>query len=204
MSGTSKRGQELMRRKVLHIAAVLAVSLGGLLTLTAPAAGAQTGYPPGVCNVTIGSQDAGTHAVGEAFSIVLAPVCIWDPGSVVGIVVNGQSVGTKAASANGTVTVNVVVASPTVLTINDPVNVAGHCGTNTVVGSGHSSAAGGATVTQTASFRVVCPTPPARAVQGRVAFTGANIARWGAIALALLAVGSLLVVADRRRAKARG
>jgi hypothetical protein len=40
-------------------------------------------------------------------------------------------------------------------------------------------------------------------VRGRVAFTGANIARWGAIALALLAVGSFLVVADRRRAKAR-
>jgi hypothetical protein len=170
----------------------------------APAAGAQTGYPPGACTATIGSQDAGSHAVGESFSIRLTPTCIWDAGSAVGIVVNGQSVGTKAANADGTVTVNVVVTSPTVLTINDPVNVTGHCGANTIVGTGKSSVAGGATVTQTASFTVVCPTPAAQAVKARVAFTGANIARWGAIALALLAVGSLLVVADRRRAKARG
>lgn len=50
------------------------------------------------------------------------------------------------------------------------------------------------------------PTPPApvaQAARGRVAFTGANIIRWSAVALALVAIGGSLVVLDRRRARSR-
>jgi len=43
----------------------------------------------------------------------------------------------------------------------------------------------------------IAPPPPAR-VTG-VAFTGANILRWVIIAAVLMAVGSLLVVVNRRR-----
>ena len=195
-----------MRRQAFRIFAALAASLGGMLVVLVPAAGAQTGYPPGACTATVGSQDAGAHAIGSSFSVVLAPTCALSPGALVSIVVNGQAVGTKAAAANGTVTVNVTVASATQLIINDPVTVAGQCGTNTIVATGPSAAAGGATVTQTATFTVLCPTGVAVATpvsRGRVAFTGANVLRWGAVALVLLAVGALLVVADRRRAKAR-
>ena len=195
-----------MRRQALRAVTALAVLLGGIGTVLAPAAGAQTGYPPGPCTATIGSQDAGAHAVGTSFTVVLSPTCAFSAGALVNIVVNGQAIGTKAASANGTVTVNVTVASATQLVINDPVTVAGQCGTNTIVATGPSAAAGGATVTQTATFTVLCPTGvavPTPVARGRVAFTGANVLRWGAVALVLLAVGALLVVADRRRAKAR-
>jgi len=44
----------------------------------------------------------------------------------------------------------------------------------------------------------LAPSPPAR-VAGGVAFTGANILRWVVIAAVLMAVGSLLVVVNRRR-----
>ena len=47
------------------------------------------------------------------------------------------------------------------------------------------------------------PAPPAKAVRGRVAFTGDNLARWAAVALVLVAVGGSLVIAQRRRAGAR-
>ncbi len=47
------------------------------------------------------------------------------------------------------------------------------------------------------------PSPVARPVRGRVAFTGGNFLRWGAVALMLVAVGGGLVVADRRRGRSR-
>ncbi len=40
-------------------------------------------------------------------------------------------------------------------------------------------------------------------MKGSVAFTGANIAKWAAVALALIGVGAVLVVADRRRGRAK-
>lgn len=43
----------------------------------------------------------------------------------------------------------------------------------------------------------------ASASHGRVSFTMAEIVRWGAVALVLVSVGATLVIADRRRARAR-
>lgn len=45
----------------------------------------------------------------------------------------------------------------------------------------------------------VLPTPASPAKVVGVAFTGANILRWVIIAAVLMAVGSLLVVVNRRR-----
>ena len=56
--------------------------------------------------------------------------------------------------------------------------------------------------TVTGHFTVVCPgaaVGPSAAGTGRVAFTGANIMRWGMAAAALIAVGILLVMGSRRR-----
>jgi len=52
------------------------------------------------------------------------------------------------------------------------------------------------------TFDLVCPGAPggpAGAKPGRVAFTGANIATWAAVALALVGLGALLVTLNRRR-----
>jgi len=48
------------------------------------------------------------------------------------------------------------------------------------------------------------PAPPPADVQSTVAFTGADILRWAAMALILLVAGSLLVIAARRRHRVAG
>jgi hypothetical protein len=192
-----------MRRKLHAMGALVAVTGGSLFLLAGPA-GAQTGYPPATCTVTASAQGAGSHNIGDTFTIKVVAVCSFDPGSIASISVNGQNIGTKVVEADGSVIVNVVVQSATSLVINDPVTVSGHCGQNAVVVTGPSSAAK-ATVTQTATFNVLCPPAgAARPVQGSVAFTGANIARWSAVALALAGVGALLVTASRRRRQLEG
>lgn len=192
-----------MRRKLNALAALVAIT-GGSLFLLAGTAGAQTGYPPAACTVTVSAQDAGSHNIGDTFTIRAVAVCSFDPGSIATISVNGQNIGTKAVAADGSVVVNVVVQSATSLVINDPVTVSGHCGQNSVVVTGPSAAAK-TNVTQTATFNVLCPTAGvAKVAQGGVAFTGANIARWSAVALVLAGVGTFLVTAARRRRQLEG
>ena len=48
-------------------------------------------------------------------------------------------------------------------------------------------------------FTINCAAAAAPAAAGRVAFTGANVLRWGLAALALIGVGVLLVLGARRR-----
>ncbi len=166
---------------------------GATTTTTRPVATTTT--VAGCPNPT-GSQDAGAFNVGASFSIRMQPACPFDVGSLVGINVNGQGIGTKEADGSGGVNVAVRVVSETTLEIDDPITVAGQCGVNTVVATGSSRGTG---VTQTATFTVLCPGGAARAVKGRVAFTGANLLRWGAAAAALAALGGVLMVASRRR-----
>lgn len=47
--------------------------------------------------------------------------------------------------------------------------------------------------------KVTPPAPAVQAVQSKVAFTGADILQWVLMALAALLVGTVLVVAARRR-----
>jgi len=195
-------------RRTFSIAALMAV-LSGAAMLIAPAASAQTGYPPPPCRPLDGTQYAGAFQIGETFTEALTPVCLFTPGADITVTVNGQSVTPppKAAEANGSVNVTVFVESATSLLIDDPVRVSSRCGGNVIVATGPSQVAR-ANVTQTATFDVVCPgapgaTPPGatppRAVRGRVAFTGANVALLAGVALALVGIGAVLVVANRRR-----
>ena len=192
-------------RRTFSIAALMAV-LSGAAFVVAPAASAQTGYPPPVCSPLTGTSFAGSHAIGETFSTTLRPVCVFTPGTTVTVSVNGVVVGTKVADASGSVSVTVFVESATSLLIDDPVRVPGHCGPdNRIVATGFSEVAR-AEVTQTAAFEVLCPVagrPGAgqvpRARQGGVAFTGDNIALMVAAAAVLLGVGTGLVVTNRRR-----
>ena len=188
-----------MRRQALRLVTAVAALLGGLALVLVTPAGAQTGYPPGVCTPLSGTQDAGAHNIGAVFTVRLTPVCLFDVGSLVGISVNGQDIGTKEADTGGGVNVTVRVVSATQLEIDDPVTVAGQCGVNNIVATGPSSAAR-AQVTQTATFTVLCPgVTPAKAVKGRVAFTGDNILRWSAVAAVLIVLGGFIVTTTRRR-----
>ncbi len=186
-------------RRTFSIAALMAV-LSGAAMLIAPAASAQTGYPPPPCTPLDGTQYAGAFQIGETFTEALTPVCLFTPGADITVTVNGQSVTPppKAAEANGSVNVTVFVESATSLLIDDPVRVSSRCGGNVIVATGPSQVAR-ANVTQTATFDVLCPGAVPRAVQGRVAFTGANVTIMAAVALALVGIGALLVVANRRR-----
>lgn len=167
----------------------------------APAATAQTGYPPPLCSVTFSTQALGTITVGSTVTFQLSPVCDWTPGSPVNVTVNGVFVGNKIPSAAGTVSVLVEALSPTLLSIDDPVLVPARCGTNTIRAVGPSTAAGGVAVTHEASFQLDCPAPVAQPKPPRrqVAFTGDHVATLTAGAVLLVAWGALLVVGGRRR-----
>ncbi len=192
-----------MRRTYLSVAALVAF-VGGAALLVAPPAMAQTpGYPP-TCNVADIPIGAGGHNVGDTFTVTLSPACTFTPGAAVNVTVNGQSVPNKVANASGSVTLRITAVSATQFSIDDPVNVVARCGGNSAVGTGPSAVAR-TNVTQTANFTLVCPgvaggtvTP----VTGSVAFTGANIAKWAAVALALILFGAVLVVLNRRRSHA--
>jgi|GEM_PF-2886396 len=190
-----------MRRTIT--ASLMALLMSGALVSLAPVASAQTGYPPALCTTANTAISAGTHNVGSTFTVRLTPVCVWDPGVAVAVTVNGQSIGTKVADASGAVGVTVTVVSATQLSVDDPIAVAAHCGANNVSGTAPSSAAQ-ANVSATATFNVACPGAVAAPTRSGVAFTGANIARWGLIGLGLLAIGSLLVIGARRRRGAAG
>jgi len=111
------------------------------------------------------------------------------------ITVNGVVTVTKTPT-NGAVVVVVTVVSQTVLTIgNDPANVAATCGTNTVVATGMASPGGAGTSTGT--FNLVCTTTTT--TKGGLALTGANVLRALLVALALIVIGALLVIFQRRR-----
>lgn len=181
------------------------LALTGALALLAPSpVSAQTGYPPAVCNILIGSQNLGDIRVGQQFTFQLAPVCVFAPGATVNVIANGVAFN-QTVNNNNFVDIKVNVISVNQFVINAPIPA--KCGINTIVGTGPSAVAGGRTVTQTATFNLVCDgvaaKPVAKAVTGRLSLTGSNVLPWAAAALALLMVGVLLTVASRRRASAR-
>jgi hypothetical protein len=190
-----------MRRKFLATAlALMAVAGAAVLSLASPAS-AQAGSGVGLCTTVSGIQNVGTVTVGQRFVLQLAPTCVFTTGQPITITVNGVNIPGKVANASGFVTIDVTVVSATQLSIDDPVLTPAICGTNTVVATGPSSTAQGGTSTQTATFTLTCTTVPvvATPIQGRLSLTGANSLRYAAVALALVAAGSMALVATRRR-----
>ena len=187
-----------MRRLGLRFSAAVAALFTAVALVLVPEVAAQTGYPPGECTTPTGSQDVGGVNVGASFTVRIQPVCLFDVGSLVSLTVNGQGIGTKEADASGGINVAVRVVNQTTIEIDDPITVAAQCGVNTIVATGESD---GTPVSQTASFTILCPGGAAKAVKGRVAFTGANVLRWGGGAAVLVALGGVLLVAARRRSR---
>lgn len=180
----------------------LVALLSGVLLLLAPAAQAQTGYPPGVCTTITGSQDVGAVNVGQRFVLQLAPTCLFTPGAAITVTVNGVTIPGKVAQPGGFVLVDITVVSATQLSIDDPTLVPAICGANTATARGASGTAQGGVSTQTATFTVNCPLPSAQVaqpVQGRLSLTGSNSVRLAVLALALVSAGSIAVVLTRRR-----
>lgn len=197
-----------MRRKaVCAVGAACALVASMLLTLATPA-NAQP-YPPGPC-VSPSSGAAGSVGIGGTINIALTPGCGWTPGAALNVAVNGTGIPGKTANAAGGANVVITVVSATQLSVDDPVAAPGQCGTNTVTASGPSTVARGGTSVHTTTFTVLCAaqqggiTPGQAARTSRVALTGANLVRWGAIALGLIVVGAVFLAADRRKARARG
>ncbi len=197
-----------MRRTQAMALLVLAV-VGGLLFLAAPAAPAQTGYPPGLCTATTGSVNVGTVEIGQRFVAQLAPTCLFTPGPPVTVTVNGIDIPGKTAEPGGFVLVDVTVVSATQLSIDDPVLTPAICGTNTITARGASATAQGGISTQTATFTLNCPAAApgaggqgaggATPVSGTLSRTGADSLRVAVAALALVAAGTMLVIVARRR-----
>jgi hypothetical protein len=173
-------------------------------------AGAQTGYPPGPCTVTVSASAFGTATIGSTITLTLQPTCVWTPNSAVQVLVNGESVGTKTADANGFVTVRITVLDDETLSVDDPVLVPAICGTNTVVGRGTSTVASGNVVTHQATFTLICEEEEEEGeeeevkdvkvpVAKRLAFTGSNLEELLAVGLLLVVGGATVIVAARRR-----
>lgn len=195
------------------------VAFAGLVALLAtlfvpfavPAAQAQTGYPPGPCTATVSASALGSATVGSTITLTLQPTCVWTPNSQVQVTVNGESVGTKIANANGFVTVSITVLDDETLSVDDPVIVPAICGTNTVIGRGTSTVASGNVVTHQATFTLVCEDEDEDEdgdrdkdkdkvpVAKRLAFTGSNFETLLALGLVLVVGGATVVVAARRR-----
>jgi hypothetical protein len=177
----------MLRHKLAALIGVLAIF--STVSLFGGVAQAQT-YPPGTSvppPCVPGNASAGNVAVGQSVTFTLCG----DFTGTTTVSVNGAVVLTKTAT-NGAVVVVVTVVSQSVLSVGDPVNVAAVCGTNGIVATGS-----GTPGRSTGTFDLVC-TPTTTAKSG-LAFTGANILRSVLIALALIIVGALMIIFQRRR-----
>ncbi len=204
-----------MRR--MQAAASLVALLSGLLIMVAPAASAQTGYPPGPCTEVTGTQNVGTVTIGQRFVLQVAPTCAFTAGAAVTVTVNGVDIPGKTAETSGVVLVDITVVSANQLSIDDPVLTPAFCGVNTVTARGPSATAQGGVATQTANFTLDCggagpaanqgtgtgQSGVATPVRGTLSLTGADTLRYGGVALVMVLAGVMFVaLARRRRAQA--
>jgi hypothetical protein len=154
------------------------------------------GYPIGTCPTTPpctpGNASAGNVVVGQTITFTLCGD--FAPGASVAVTANGTFVFSKPPT-NGAVVAVVTVVSQTLLHVDDPANAPAICGTNAVVATG--AKIGGGTATSTGTFNLVCTS--STTTKGGLAFTGANVMLALLIALALIVVGTTLVIFQRRR-----
>jgi hypothetical protein len=196
-------------RKTLTFAASLALLF---MAGTGIAMAQDTTVPPASSTTAAPSSqttDAGTIPPGTSKAV---DACGFAPGSTVHVTANGATWGDTTAGSDGCVHATISVGTGTGLgtrtfaaaglqlaaartftvTIGSVSKTfAGNAQNNTVVFSGTGS--NGAARTVTVVFDINATSG------GGLARTGAMILRWSLAAAALIAVGSLLVLADRRR-----
>jgi hypothetical protein len=199
-------------RQISKLAAIIGIATIGVLGLQG-AAGAQSGYPGPTTTTTTtpaevtvqanGTTTTATVTVGPGGSeVVTADVCGYAKGSAVTVTVDGTVVYVSAAGSNGCLFLTITISDPSI-SINGSPAVTVPYGTATIAASGVSPT--GAAVTDTVDIPVASPTavvtsaPPTSSSSSGLAFTGADIAAMTVGALALIALGFLLVTVARRR-----
>jgi hypothetical protein len=184
---------------------LLAGALSGA-ALVISAVPAEAAYPPGT------STFIGTFVPGQSASTTFTG---YMAGSNVNYTVNGTPDGSGPAGPDGSVPIAISITDPHVA-VNGNTPIAVNFGTTTVTGSGVSQA--GTPIANSVTLNIVqasSSTPTTTPASGNsgsgnsgstssgssttLAFTGADIAATVAGGLALLAVGSVLVIATRRR-----
>jgi hypothetical protein len=192
-------------RRASSAAAVAVMAVAGVLTLLAPSPASGQAYTD-ECTTLTGSQDLGSMTVGQTRTFRLTPTCTFTSGSTATVTVNGVSF-TKPVTPGGSVDVTVNAVSNTLLEVNP--QVPARCGPNTITAAAPSTVADGEIVTQTGTFNLVCaaatpttvtPTTVTAVRTGVLARTGAALSSWGAAAVALVAMGGVLLAVGRRRA----
>jgi len=201
-------------RKLIVILGAIAVALA----LAAPA-GAQT-YPTGsttptTAGPTSGSINAGTLGAGGSVSV---DVCGFVPGSTVTITLNGGGVTTATVGSNGCATITIQVTNPgtalgrpvfaaaglrlaatsSTLKINGVTATGNPPGQQNTIG-----ATGTGSNLASRTVNVFFTTSTSTTSSGGLPRTGVMVLRWTLAALALIAIGGLLVFADRRRNRNR-
>jgi hypothetical protein len=172
-------------------AALFIVTLLSFPTAFIGVAQAQTGYPPGTTTTVPGGAGSGggTVAIGATLNV---EACGYRAGSTVNVSIDGQAATTTIAKATGCGRISIKPVSSTNAVVSG-IDPAITCGANNAVFTGVSSA--GASISQTVGFSINC------AVSAGIVFTGANISKWLLAALVLLALGALILLAERRRSR---
>ena len=199
-------------RKLIVVLGALALAV-----VAAAPAGAQT-YPTGsttptTAGSTSGSINAGALGAGGTVSV---DVCGYVPGSTVTYTLNGVGTGSGVAGSNGCATITIQVVNPgtalarrvfaaaglRLAATSSTVKINGVTATALPPGQQNTIAATG-TGTNLAPRTVNVFFTTTVSSSGGLPRTGVMILRWSLAALALIAVGALLVFADRRRARSR-
>jgi hypothetical protein len=186
------------RSTQLRIAASVAAVLGasGLLFATSGAAGASgSGSPPtsGTPTTCSTSSSLTLPASGSAVSASLGETCAFTPNSPVTLSFGGTSLTGVNADGNGLISVSVSGEDPQ-LSFNGSPYMSAVYGVNTLTATG-TNASGG---TNTATF-LVDLVQPSSSSGGGLAFTGADLAALVAAALALILLGSGVMLYTRRQ-----
>jgi hypothetical protein len=185
------------RSTLIRIGGGLGVLLGSsaLLFATATAAGAAGSTPPSAtgtpvtCSVTA-SPVTVTSSTNVNVPLTTPAACDYAAGSSVAVTLNGASVESATADTSGVVTLSATVTDPHIA-IDTTAPVAVSLGTNTIVTTG--TTASGAT--DTVTFVVDLQNSGTG-----LAFTGADLAALIGAALAMLVLGTGIVMFTRRRA----
>ena len=185
------------RSTQLRIAASVAAVLGasGLLFATSGIAGASGSSSPPASSTPTTCSTSSTltlPAGGAAVSASLGETCAFAPNSPVNLTFGGTTLTGVSADANGLISVAVSGEDPQ-LSFNGGAYMSAVYGVNTLTATG-TNASGG---TNTATFLIDLVAPSSGS--GGLAFTGADLAALVAAALALVLLGSGVMLYTRRQ-----
>jgi hypothetical protein len=198
-------GEEAYVRKKIGSAAAVALGVSGLILALPGSAGAAgstsppAGAVPTSCSVstTIDVNAASTTSAPATTS--LTSTCSYTPGSTVSLSFLGTTQTATADATTGLLTLKLSATDPS-LSVNGGAFQAAVYGVNTITATGN-NASGGAN-SATFLIDIENPTATASGSGGGLAFTGADLAALVAAALALIVMGSGVVIYTRRRAGA--